>query len=40
VAVSVGIMAQIAQDGETNWMEGVQLLAVYCILGMAFYFLP
>jgi Ca2+:H+ antiporter len=40
VAVSVGAMAQISQDGETNWMEGVQLLAVYCILGMAFYFLP
>jgi Ca2+:H+ antiporter len=40
VAASVGIMAQIAQDGETNWMEGVQLLAVYSILGMAFYFLP
>jgi Ca2+:H+ antiporter len=40
VAVSVGAMAQISQDGETNWMDGVQLLAVYCILGMAFYFLP
>jgi Ca2+:H+ antiporter len=40
VTASVGIMAQIAQDGETNWMEGVQLLAVYAILGMAFYFLP
>lgn len=40
VAVSVGAMAQISQDGETNWMEGVQLLAVYTILGMAFYFLP
>ncbi|MSR07732.1 MAG: calcium/proton exchanger [Gemmatimonadetes bacterium] len=40
VAVSVSAMAQISQDGETNWMEGVQLLAVYAILGMAFYFLP
>ncbi len=40
VAASVGAIAQIAQDGETNWMEGVQLLAVYCILGMAFFFLP
>ena len=26
--------------GECNWMEGVQLLAVYLILGLAFYFLP
>ena len=27
-------------DGETNWMEGVLLLAVYAILGVAFYHLP
>jgi Ca2+:H+ antiporter len=40
VSVSVLVIAQICQDGETNWMEGVQLLAVYCILGMAFFFLP
>lgn len=25
---------------ETHWMEGIQLLAVYVILGMAFFFLP
>ena len=29
----------IAQDGETHWMEGVQLLAVYIILVLGFYFL-
>jgi Ca2+:H+ antiporter len=40
VAISVGIMAFISGDGESHWMEGVQLLAVYIILGMAFYFLP
>jgi len=40
VAIAVGIMALISQDGETHWMEGVQLLAVYVILGIAFYFLP
>ena len=40
VAVSVGIMALISQDGETHWMEGVQLLAVYAILAVAFFFLP
>jgi Ca2+:H+ antiporter len=40
VAISVSIMAFISQDGESHWMEGVQLLAVYIILGMAFYFLP
>jgi Ca2+:H+ antiporter len=40
VAIAVGIMAFISHDGESHWMEGVQLLAVYIILGMAFYFLP
>ena len=40
VAVSVLIVNQIASDGESNWMEGVMLLAVYVILGLAFYFLP
>jgi Ca2+:H+ antiporter len=40
VALAVGIMAFISQDGLTHWMEGVQLLAVYLILGLAFYFVP
>ena len=40
IAVSVLSIAFIAHDGETNWMEGVQLLAVYLILALGFYFLP
>jgi Ca2+:H+ antiporter len=40
VAASVGVIALIAHDGETNWLEGVLMLAVYAILGMAFWFLP
>jgi Ca2+:H+ antiporter len=28
----------IAHDGETTWFEGVLLLAVYAVLGLAFYF--
>ncbi|MBI3248861.1 MAG: calcium/proton exchanger [Deltaproteobacteria bacterium] len=40
VAISVGVVSLISMDGESNWMEGVQLLAVYLILAMAFYFLP
>jgi Ca2+:H+ antiporter len=40
VAVSVAILTLIAQDGESNWMEGVLLLAVYTILGLTFYMLP
>jgi len=40
VAIAVLTIAFIAHDGETNWMEGFQLLAVYAILALAFYFLP
>ena len=40
VGISVWIMSTIAQDGESHWMEGVQLLAVYIILGLAFFWLP
>jgi len=34
------IAALVALDGESNWLEGAQLLAVYVIIGMAFFFLP
>jgi Ca2+:H+ antiporter len=40
VGISVWIMSLIAQDGESHWMEGVQLLAVYVILALAFFWLP
>jgi Ca2+:H+ antiporter len=40
VFVAVLITGQIASDGESNWLEGVQLLAVYIILAMVFFFLP
>ncbi len=40
VVISVFAVRFIASDGDSNWMEGIQLLAVYLILGMAFYFLP
>ncbi len=36
-AVAFGVNA-IAQDGETTWFEGVLLLAIYVLLGLAFYF--
>jgi Ca2+:H+ antiporter len=40
VAVSVLIVSLVAIDGESNWMEGLLLLAVYLILAIAFYHLP
>jgi len=39
VVVSVIILPFITFDGECNWMEGVQLLAVYLILGATFFFI-
>ena len=40
VGLSISIVNLIAIDGESNWMEGVLLLAVYAILGLAFYTMP
>ncbi|MBV8773465.1 MAG: calcium/proton exchanger [Deltaproteobacteria bacterium] len=40
ITFSVIIAGQICGDGESNWFEGVQLLAVYAIVAMLFYFLP
>jgi Ca2+:H+ antiporter len=34
------IASLIALDGESNWLEGAQLLVVYVIIGLAFFFLP
>ncbi len=33
------IAAFVAQDGESNWLEGAQLLVLYAILALAFFFL-
>jgi Ca2+:H+ antiporter len=40
IGLSVVSIAFIAHDGETHWMEGVQLLAIYAVLALGFYFLP
>ncbi len=40
VLVAVAICTQVASDGESHWLEGAQLLAVYLLLGLLFYFLP
>ena len=40
VTASVAIVNFIAQDGETNWFEGVQLVAAYAIIALAFLLLP
>jgi Ca2+:H+ antiporter len=35
-AVMIGNL--VTQEGESNWFEGVQLLALYAVLGLVFYF--
>lgn len=40
IVVAVFTVDMIASDGETTWFEGVQLLGVYLILAIAFYFVP
>jgi Ca2+:H+ antiporter len=40
IVASVYILFQISGDGETNWIEGVQLLSLYVILGILFLYLP
>ena len=40
VLLAVLITGQVAGDGRSNWLKGVQLLAVYLILGLAFFLIP
>ena len=40
VLLSVLILGQVAGDGRSDWLKGIQLLAVYVILGLAFFFAP
>ena len=38
VMLSTGAVALLIHDGKTNWFEGFQLLAIYAILAIAFYY--
>jgi Ca2+:H+ antiporter len=40
VGIAMFVVNLVAQDGESNWLEGALLLAVYLVLGLAFFFLP
>ena len=39
VILSVSAVTLLIQDGKTNWFEGFQLLAIYAILAIAFYYI-
>jgi Ca2+:H+ antiporter len=38
VVLAVLIAQQVTQEGESTWFEGLQLLAVYAVLGLTFFF--
>ena len=40
VLLSVLVTGQVAGDGRSDWLKGMQLLAVYLVLGLTFFFLP
>ena len=42
IALIAGVLiaALASADGESNWLEGAELLAIYIILGLAFFLLP
>jgi Ca2+:H+ antiporter len=36
--LAVIVAQQVTHEGESTWFEGVQLLAVYAVLGLTFFF--
>jgi Ca2+:H+ antiporter len=40
LVAGIFIAALVSADGESNWLEGTELLAVYIVLGLAFFLLP
>jgi Ca2+:H+ antiporter len=40
VLLSAFIVSQVASDGKSTWFDGIQLLAVYAIIGISFYCIP
>ncbi|MDQ6760542.1 MAG: calcium/proton exchanger [Acidobacteriota bacterium] len=40
LVLAIAVTTQIAGDGESNWLEGVQLIAVYIMLAVIFFYLP
>ncbi len=40
IAIAVIVAQTMTSDGESHWIEGVMMVAVYAILGVGFFFLP
>ena len=40
VAVAVWLANSISNDGRSNWLEGILLVATYAVIALAFFFHP
>jgi Ca2+:H+ antiporter len=40
IAVAVIVAQTMTSDGESHWLEGVMMVAVYAMFGVGFFFLP
>ena len=40
LGLAVISVSLVSLDGESNWFEGLQLVAVYLVLAIAFFFVP
>jgi Ca2+:H+ antiporter len=38
ILLAILIAQQVTQEGESTWFEGLQLLSVYAVLGLVFFF--
>lgn len=40
ILLAVLITGQVAGDGRSDWLKGLQLIAVYLVMGLTFFFMP
>ncbi len=40
IALATAVLASVVSDGRSNWYEGILLVMVYALVGVAFYFHP
>jgi Ca2+:H+ antiporter len=38
IVIAILVANQVTQEGESNWFEGLQLLTLYALMGVTFYF--
>jgi Ca2+:H+ antiporter len=38
VALAALLVSMVSRDGESNWLEGAQLLGTYIIMAISFFF--